>query len=443
MMRNSKKRADTRKKIFDFYAANMKSCDDQYALAEDENIDQLYQDVRDGHSKRSMLVRTSVVLLTANKYERNILHKRVYEATSKPIQRIEIELLTACQRYNKAFAYWFEWNGYSILNIHANVTGSYTIGGSADVIRWILHNEYLFPTAVISFGICFGTQESGSELGDVVISKKVYPYFIGAKVKGQDLTVVDDNAFRIDDDWANKIFNLRNNNKLNKFPSFSVHFANYITGEAVVNSRAFRDKFVHTTSQEIMAGDMEGYGLFKECNNSSYSIPCAILKSICDWGAEKNFDADNEEIQSQLAEAIGGSAGSGTYSKEHLKHRLKSLKDRLQAYSVSCAFDVLNVMLQQKTFTPSILEHTEEWIKQYNGVATTCKIIRDTILKVMKEHKLGFSVPDPFIHRCLIILEERGYICCDEQCKGESEFEDICIRPCKDASIDINYSKEG
>ncbi len=64
-----------------------------------------------------------------------------------------------------------------------------------------------------------------------------------------------------------------NNNKFNKMP-FSVKFKNYITGEAVVSSSEWRKKIVDTTTQEIYAGDMEGYGLFKECNNTGYEIPC-------------------------------------------------------------------------------------------------------------------------------------------------------------------------
>ncbi len=433
-MRN---KTDIRERVFRFYAKNRKNCDELYSLAEDEHIDQLYHDVTDEYTKYTILTKTSVVLLTANKYERNILHKKVSQYTPLPIQRIEIELSTAYQNVNKVFGYCFEWEGYFILNIHANVTGSYTIGGSADIIRWIILNEYLFPTAIVSFGICFGTKEFGNKLGDVIISKKVYPYFVGAKIRGKSFTVVDDNAFRVDNGLENKILDLSNNNKLNKFPTFKVYFSNYITGEAVVSSKTIRDKFVRTTTQEILAGEMEGYGLFKECNSNSFRIPCVLLKSICDWGTEKNFDANNQQIQSELMAAIAASGDTCPNEEDELKDLLGTLKDRLQAYAANCAFDVLSVMFQNRVFSSAFFDRIREWFTTYKGMATTCQSTRKALLGMMRTSNCGFSVPDAFVHRCIMLLDDDEWICCDEKCKCKKNKDECCIWPHKDAKIDI------
>lgn len=432
---NNKKK-DIQMKVFDFYIKNKDLCDVNFAKAEDENIDSLYYDVTDKDMKNILFARVSTILLTANKYERNILHKRIHELTSKKIQRIEIELFTACQRYKKIYAYWFEWNGHSFLNVHANVTGSYTIGGSADIIRWILSNECLFPKMIISFGVCFGTKESDSKLGDVVISRKVYPYFIGAKINGENLDVVDDNSFSINDDLDNKILNLKNNNKLNRF-AFNVEFGNYITGEAVVSSNSFRKKAINITTQHILAGDMEGYGLFKECTNYPYKVPCVIIKSICDWGIEKNFNVNDEKIISTLKTLLINN-NVVINSDEEVKTILESLKDRLQAYSANCAFDVLKVFIKNNILKLSILNDLRKWFEDHNGIVTSCRKVREKILKDVELSNLGLMVPDSFVHLCLTILENEGLINRETDCKLNQEKINICTASDKDISIDIN-----
>lgn len=434
-MKTNEKKKDIQNKVFEFYSKKKDLCDDNFKKAEDKNIDNLYCDIIDRDKQNSLLARTSTIILTANKYERNILHKRMYELTSKKIQRIEVELYTACQRFKKIYAYWFEWNGYSFLNVHANVTGSYTIGGSADIIRWILSNEYLFPKMIISFGVCFGTKELDSEIGDVVISRKVYPYFIGAKVCGENLNVVDDNSFCINDNLDNKIHNLENNNKLNSF-IFNVYFGNYITGEAVVSSNSFRQKFVGITTQKIYAGDMEGYGLFKECTSYPYNVPCVIIKSICDWGTEKNFDANDEETISGFKTALSNN-NIIINSNEEVKKIVESLKDRLQAYSANCAFDVLKVIIQNSILGLSILDDLRIWLKKYKGIATSCRKVRKKILQEVAVFNLGFIVPDSFVHLCLMILEEENLIRRETNCILDQNERNRCTASDKDISIDI------
>lgn len=431
-MENFARKSDIPRKVFEFYAKNKKLCDSNFMITEDESIDNIYDDVSDENSENILLTRTSIVLLTANKYERNILHERVYGLSGKKINRIEIELFTACQRFKKIYAYWFEWNGYSVLNVHANVTGSYTIGGSADIIRWILLNEYLFPKIILSFGICFGTKGG---LGDVVISRKIYPYFIGAKINGENLSVVDDNAFSINDDLYNKINNLKNNNKFKKF-AFKVYFQNYITGEAVVSSEFFRQKFVGITTQDIFAGDMEGYGLFKECTSYPYNVPCIIIKSICDWGIEKNFDVNDEELVSAFRTSLSDNNISVNSNEEVIK-LLDTLKDRLQAYSANCAFDVLEVILQNNILGLSILDDFRIWINNRRGVATSCRKVREKIFEHVKSSGLGFVVPDCFVHQCIEILEKEEVICRESHCDLDQNRKNKCSTSEIDVSIGI------
>ncbi len=431
-MKVSKRQRNVQKKVFEFYVKNKRLCDNSFAIAEDENLEKLYEDVSDEDSIDILLTKISTVILTANKYERNILHQRIYGVNPKKIKRIEIELFTACQRFKKIYAYWFEWNDCFVLNIHANVTGSYTIGGSADIIRWILSNEFLFPKMIISYGICFGTR---GNLGDVVISRKIYPYFIGAKLNGENLSVVDDYVFSVNDDLYNKIHNLENNNKFKKM-GFDVYFHNYITGEAVVSSDSFRQKFVGITTQDIFAGDMEGYGLFKECTSFPYNVPCIIIKSICDWGIEKNFDVNDEELVSEFKNFLYASEIT-INSNENVIEIIETLKDRLQACAANCAFDVLEIIVQKSIIGLSILDVIRNWIKNRRGVATTCRKIREKILKEVELFNLGVGVPDCFVHKCLEILEKEGVVCREPNCELDQNKKNKCSALDKDVSIEI------
>ena len=419
----------------------MQLCDKSYVSAETTDVDAIYDTISNDMIKNTLFAKTSVIILTANKYERNILHNKVFSTTNTnmKIKKVEIDLLTACDRFNKVYAYSFEWHGKTCLHIHANVTGSYTIGGAADIINWIKSNAYLFPTLIISFGICFGTNEKNYELGDVIISKKIYPYFIGAKVNGEELVVVDDNAFQIDMDLFNKISDLFNNNRFNKLNKFKVTFDNYLTGEAVVSSLKTRSTINSITTQNTPAGDMEGYGVFKECNRSDFKVPCLVIKSICDWGAEKNFDTSNETTIATFKSIVKSIPDSKT--TDEIKQLVSTLKDRIQAYSVSCAFKVLDIMMQYCELKKSLLNELREWLSIYNGVSTTCKEIKAKAYEITNANGISGKSVDLYIHRCLMILDENDQIKCHDDCINDN-VKDNCINKEQNAAVRINNRRK-
>lgn len=368
---------DIQESVFKFFATHEKKCNEAYELAEDHRLAELYDNINGNVNKNTILTKTSIVVLTANKYERNILHKRIQKLTGQKILRFEINLSTACERFNKVFAYSFKWSNNYILHIHTNVTGSYTIGGSADVIRWIQSNKYMFPRLIVSFGICFGTDRKNYDIGDVIISDKIYPYFIGAKINGEKITVVDDNAFRINDDMYNRLYNLINDNVLSssKF-GFGIKLKSYITGEAVVSSQSAVNLFNDITTQTTPTGDMEGYGVFKECNCSDFKIPCLIVKSISDWGVEKNFDeSDDDTLKLFMTAWQTNSTSDNSISKNEARQLIRTLKDRLQAFSANCAFEVLNTLMLSCENDISLHAQITAWVMEYNGAATNCREI--------------------------------------------------------------------
>lgn len=417
-----------RKKVFTAYAENWRECDTAYEMAEDSNLEQIYSLCADQQDINSMLVKTDIIILTANKYERNILHKNINNATRKKIKRFDITLNTPCERYNMASGYWFQWNRKACLHIHANTTGAYTIAGSADIVRWIKYNPYLFPRLIISYGICFGTDENNCNIGDVHISRKVYPYFVGAKIKGKVLNVVDDNVFEIDGTLLNNLQELRNNNVFSVL-GFGVELGNYLTGEAVVSSLEARMAFDGTTTQLTPVGDMEGYGLFKECAYQDFRIPCLIVKSICDWGAEKNFSGEDEAVREELIAILNCHAGGSGLEGRNPKELLDTLKDRLQAYSANHAFQVLDILVKKCSIGNSLYMDIHEMIDRYKGVGILCHSIIEHARKKAENLSMAGKPLNCFVHRTLDILRKEGCIRSDNNC---IEKEDCSALTCQE-----------
>lgn len=390
-----------------FYLDNKTKCDFHYSCAESKNISNIYENISNQKTIYALFSQVSIVVLTANKYEKNILHHNIFYNQNKnqnKIKKIEITLFPKSETKEETYAYLFDWRDYSVLHIQAQKTGSYTIGGSADIVRYVIDNEYLHPMAIISLGICFGTNENKFQLGDTIISKKIYPYFIGSKISEKSYFVSDDNMFRVNSHLNANINSIFDENNFSKLES-NVYFGNYITGEAVISQKKTRDEFSKITKQEIIAGEMEGYGLFKECNGSYYSIPCLVVKSICDWGVMKNFDT--KSIFERLCD-------KDNYINEEEQ---KTLKDRLQAFASFQAFKALDILLYNHSFENSLYKRVSELISNEHGQLVYASHIKTLTQQIAEKHCYGMKITDPFIYVLIRNLIDNDIITCNINCE--------------------------
>ena len=138
------------KTIYEFYRNHENDCDRAYRQAMSSDISEIYIDggelLQSPHLNK--LAKVAIVILTANKFEKNILHQEIFKKTNKQIYSFTIKLFENPNKHNITDAHLFEWNGYMIFHIGCRVTGSYTIGGCADAIRYCVNSPYLFPTAL-------------------------------------------------------------------------------------------------------------------------------------------------------------------------------------------------------------------------------------------------------------------------------------------------------
>ncbi len=308
---DEKEKKELVKNITDFYNQNKENCDQYYEIA--RSTKGIYTEIKCEKEYKEYLVKSSVVILTANPFEKNILHM-IAKGKNK-IKHIQVNCSNneSCPLHINI--YFFSIGEFNVMHLEGAQTGSYSIGGSADLVRYVIGNPFCYPSCIISFGICFGNDYKKQSLGDTIISRKVYPYFISAKVNDLGLTIADNNIFKINDKLDSRLKFLEGQNY---FESDHVFYGNIITGEAVINNAIVKEIFTKAaTNQPILGGEMESYGLFKECQGFSFSLPCLTLKSICDWGVAKNID---DLIDHEYPD---------------------NLKDRIQAYTAKIAYDVL------------------------------------------------------------------------------------------------------
>ena len=364
---------EIKENIMNFYKHNSEECNRRYCeLVEKKNFN-IYKDVRKPNEINSLLIKSSIVILTANDFEKKVLHLNAYREKKEDIKHALVNCSKNIHRPFNVNMYFFEMGGYYVLHMHAKETGSYTLGGAADLIRYVLKNEYCFPTAIISFGICFGNDYKKHKIGDTIIVKKLYPYFMSAKIKEKVFFVKDSNIFEIDAKLDAKIQDLKGQGEFDE--NNGIYYGNMITGEAVVSNALLKDIFTEAaTNQPVLGGEMEGYALFKECQGYESAIPCLLIKSICDWGACKNIEED---------------CG------------VSNLKDRLQAYAAEEAYQVLMVFMKEESeiFEKTIYDQINEYIKYslLKGKVVIPELIEDFLQEILEGELKNNSV---ILHKC-------------------------------------------
>lgn len=308
----------TKEKLMAFLNEHKEECDNIYFDATNSLIFDKYDEVKDKNIINQLFLQSSIFILTANSFETNILHLNAIQNKKQKIKHFIIDLSNNPRHPLKINAYSLKIGKYNIIHLVAKQTGSYSMGGSADLVRFVLRNDYCYPSVFISFGICFGNNIDDNEIGDTIIVEKIYPYFMSSKVKEDYYFVKDTNIFEIDSQLDADIHYLIGKGELKE--SNGIFYGNMVTGEAVISNEIMKKIFIEAaTNQPVLGGEMEGYGLFKECQGYECSIPCLIIKSICDWGSYKNID-NHSDVDDNL-------------------------KDKLQAYASDKAFKALSIIL--------------------------------------------------------------------------------------------------
>lgn len=303
----------------------------------------------------SLFPLVSLVVLTANKVECDSLNYVAFKRKDSNLKKRKHAIpIYEGSNLGAPDAYLFKMHSVYILHLNAYETGSNTPGGSTDLVRFISGNPFINPSCIISFGICYGRDPLNQNIGDVLIPKKMYPWSVGQKIGDEGLEIKHDNfnfwledkfsesgIYSILNDFCNggdgrtvkaSVELIKESEKSGEKYNFTIKVVggNMSTGEAVVSSKRAKEKIREATNNDKeFGGEMEGYGIAKECIYYA-KIPCIIVKAICDWGVCKDIDKKLKEEQVLCPE---------------------NLKDRLQAYAAFCAAMVLLQLLDSEKET--------------------------------------------------------------------------------------------
>ncbi len=333
------------------------------------------------------LLNVSVVVLTANFFECEILNYNVSKDNNINIKKLK-DGINVFPHYNfrRVDAFLFKINEQTILHLHAPETGSNTPCGSTDIVRYIANNQYLYPSCIISFGICYGINPEKESLGCTLIANNIYPCSIGIKIEDKDWHIKHDEYILRLNERYNILYHSidevikgkRNNHEDITFENAIM--CNMLTGEAVVSNERFKIASIEKAyGCEIKGGEMEGYGLAKECIYYS-NIPCVILKSICDWGACKNI---------------------GNYLDKSLPAECKKdTKGQIQAYTAFLAYTVLKKLFYEEVFCTKNLQESliDNVIEKFSGDGYFQE-------EILKKHILTFLKEDPLYSQKLSLID--------------------------------------
>lgn len=298
---------------------------------------------------KTELLKVSVVVFSANFFECEILNYNAFKESNKKIKKLEngIDIFLG-KNFRLIDAFILEINGFTILHLKAPETGSNTPCGSADLARYVRNIQFLNPACIVSFGICYGVDYKKQSLGDVLFAEKIYPWSIGIKVKDDDWSIKHDDYIIDLRQNAKTLYHKINdvfNGKINKSKDVifgNVSPGNMITSEAVVNNEEVKIAAIEKSyGCSIIGGEMEGYGLAKECIYYG-NIPCLIIKAICDWGVCKNID---DILDDDLPFEVRFDC-----------------KGQIQAYAAYCAYLTLKKLFfenvfEEKSFFENVKEH--------------------------------------------------------------------------------------
>lgn len=357
----------------------------------------------------SLFPLVSIVILTANKIECDslnyiILSRKNYLKKRKHALSIfkNSDILAP-----DAYIFKISLSSSFILHINACETGSNTPGGSTDLVRFIMQKPLLRPSYIISFGICYGRDPNEQNIGDVLIPRKLYPWSIGQKITESNFKIKNDDLnLCLEEKFSNSgiysilrsfcngedgkkvtdVLCLKNKNQLEAQDTFMINvmYGNMSTGEAVISSQKAKNKIQKANNNEKeIGGEMEGYGLAKECIYYA-DIPCFIVKAICDWGECKDIDK---------------------FLKQKKILRPEHLKDQLQAYAAFCAgvvlyklfndekekflsLNLVNWMISEHEIRKCIGTKEEKFIISIEDYFKINKEIAENIFKLMINNKI-------------------------------------------------------
>lgn len=369
-LNEANQRINSKKNLYKKYRNELKRFMRGYAIENEESLDNAYSKYNEAKSTEffnkhyehledgdieKVLKQCKIMVLTANPIEKAILHHHIIyngsddqtlneKAENQVDKTSNTNKIKRIIHENNAY-YVFKWGHYWVAHIHQQQTGSYKDYGLFATVTEALH--YFKPNVILSIGVAFGIDYTKQKLGDVIVSKELFPF--SENKRGEHSIKPDRTQDKMIDSWLNVRF-VNSNGFLD-----DVAYGGVLSSGSVMSS--FEEKDIicaaYTPNDFVVGGEMEGSALFQVA--PSCGIPCAIIKGICDWGVAKNEICDNEpesEEKNKDSSESGEKNKDNSDSEEENKDSSVSeerFKDSLQAFAMGKAVSKCDILFNDKS----------------------------------------------------------------------------------------------
>ena len=301
------------------------------------------------------LIGCKILIITANDIEKNILHQQII--VQNPTQQI-IRIIAGNVAY-----FIFHWGAYKVVHVHQHQIGANRDYGLRSTLTEVLNNFH--PNVVFSLGVAFGIDPNVQCIGDVLVSYKVFPYSENKIIN--DCIYPDRSQDRRIDPWLD----VRFANATGFLEG--VTYGGILSGTSVLSSMEEKSRICRAYSKNdfVIGGEMEGSALFQVCGG--FGIPCAVIKGICDWGAEKN----------------------SIYPDEPEKEA--HLKTCAQAYAMTQVTEKCSILLNDGTLFSHSKTRADDKERKHCEILTSLIIITDLLLFILGFFAAIYSLESDFL----------------------------------------------
>lgn len=275
-----------------------------------EFFDENYKTINEKYIK-SELSKCKVMVITANPIEKAVLHYKIVEKEKVKIIRILCETTVY---------YIFKWGKYWIAHIHQSQTGAGKDMGTNTTIGDALN--FFTPNVIISLGVAFGIDYETQTIGDVLVSRRIFPY--SENKRDEDDVKPDRTQDKTIDDWLH----VRLENAVGFLDE--VTYGDMLSGSSVMSSFEEKDRVClgYTKDDYIIGGEMEGNAVFQY--SKKLGIPGVVIKGICDWGVLKNgIYPENPDKEKKLKHSLQ------SFAMEQVVEKCKPLFNDKELFSSS------------------------------------------------------------------------------------------------------------
>lgn len=225
--------------------------------------------------------RADVLLVTVTDVESRAVIKIFRDVTGKDAKPIVIG--------NRIYQDLGEISGMKVFMAISEM-GAGGRGGSLEAVSKAI--EALAPHSVIMVGIAFGIDESGQNIGDILVSRSLRLYDL-QRVSRDKIILRGSKP-----DASPSLLNRFRNAKLSwDEAKAQVHFGPVLSGDKLVDNIDYRNQ-LRLLEEEAIGGEMEGEGVYVACEDKH--VDWILVKAICDW-ADGNKAKDKATRQNLAA----------------------------------------------------------------------------------------------------------------------------------------------